>query len=76
MWAINHMVAPKEKALGCVECHANGARLEKIDGVYMPGRGRDHAQWLEIGGWAMALLTLLGVLGHGLGRVIANKRNS
>ena len=76
MWAINHMVAPKEKALGCVECHASGARLEKIDGVYMPGRGRDHAQWLEIGGWAVALLTLLGVLGHGLGRVVANKRNS
>ena len=76
MWLITHMVAPKEKALGCVECHASGARLEKIDGVYMPGRGRDHARWLEIGGWAVALLTLLGVLGHGLGRVIANKRNS
>ena len=76
MWAINHMVAPKEKALGCVECHVNNGRLEKIDGVYMPGRSRDHARWLEIGGWAMALLTLLGVLGHGLGRVVARKRNS
>jgi octaheme c-type cytochrome (tetrathionate reductase family) len=63
MWAINHMVAPKEKALGCVECHAKVGRLDKIDGVYMPGRSRDHAQWLEIGGWAIALLTLLGVLG-------------
>jgi hypothetical protein len=76
MWAINHMVAPKEKALGCVECHVNNGRLEKIDGVYMPGRSRDQARWLEIGGWAMALLTLLGVLGHGLGRVVARKRNS
>ena len=76
MWAINHMVAPKAKALGCVECHASGARLEKIDGVYMPGRGRDHARWLEIGGWALALLTLLGVLGHGVIRVVSHKRNS
>ena len=42
----------------------------------MPGRGRDHAHWLEIGGWALALLTLLGVIGHGLIRVVANKRNS
>ncbi len=76
MWPITHMVAPKEKALGCIECHMNGGRLERIDGVYLPGRGRDHARWLEIGGWAVALLTLLGVLGHGLGRVIAHKRNS
>ncbi|TAN57215.1 MAG: cytochrome C, partial [Rhodospirillales bacterium] len=76
MWAINHMVAPKEKALGCVECHAKVGRLDKIDGVYLPGRSRDHAPWLEIGGWAIALLTLLGVLGHGLVRVIARQRNS
>jgi hypothetical protein len=75
MWAINHMVAPKEKALGCVECHANAGRLNQIDGVYMPGRSRDHAQWLEIGGWLLAALTLFGVLGHGLIRIVANKRN-
>lgn len=75
MWAINHMVAPKEKALGCVACHAKVGRLDKIDGVYMPGRSRDHAQWLEMGGWLLAALTLLGVLGHGLIRIVANKRN-
>jgi octaheme c-type cytochrome (tetrathionate reductase family) len=75
MWAINHMVAPKEKALGCVECHANAGRLNQIDGVYMPGRSRDHAQWLEVGGWLLAALTLFGVLGHGLIRIVANKRN-
>ncbi len=75
MWAINHMVAPKEKALGCVECHASTGRLDKIDGVYMPGRTRDHARWLEIGGWLLAALTLVGVLGHGLIRIVANKRN-
>jgi octaheme c-type cytochrome (tetrathionate reductase family) len=75
MWPTTHMVAPKEKALGCVECHASNGRLEKIDGVYMPGRGSNHARWLEIGGWLLAALTLLGVLGHGLIRIVASKRN-
>ncbi|MBK5207459.1 MAG: cytochrome C, partial [Polaromonas sp.] len=76
MWPITHMVAPKEKAVACAECHSSGGRLEKIDGVYMPGRGRDHAGWLDMGGWAIAALTLLLVLGHGISRFIAYKRNS
>lgn len=75
-WPITHMVAPKEKAVGCIECHVSGGRLEKVDGIYLPGRGRDHLAWLEVGGWSLALLTLLGVLGHAMGRVIARKRNS
>ncbi|MBI5920284.1 MAG: tetrathionate reductase family octaheme c-type cytochrome [Betaproteobacteria bacterium] len=75
MWPITHMVAPKEKAVGCVECHSSGGRLEKIDGIYIPGRGSDHAAWLEVGGWAVAALALLAVLGHGLGRFFAYKRN-
>jgi octaheme c-type cytochrome (tetrathionate reductase family) len=75
MWPITHMVAPKEKALGCVDCHTKVGRLDKIDGVYMPARSRDHAPWLENGGWLLAMLTLLGVTLHGLGRFIASKRN-
>ena len=74
MWPITHMVAPKDKAVGCAECHTSNGRLEKVDGVYMPGRGSDHAKWLEIGGWLMVALTLLGVTGHGLMRVVSNKR--
>lgn len=27
-WKINHMVAPKEKALKCLDCHGNGGRLD------------------------------------------------
>lgn len=73
-WPITHMVAPKEKAVGCVECHTSNGRLEKIDGVYMPGRGSDHARWLELGGWAMVILTLVGVTGHGLMRILTHKR--
>ncbi len=76
MWPTTHMVAPKEKALGCVECHVSNGRLEKIDGVYMPGRGSNHARWLEIGGWLLAALVLLGVTGHGLIRIVSNKRRS
>jgi octaheme c-type cytochrome (tetrathionate reductase family) len=27
-WPITHMVAPKEKALGCTDCHGEGGRLD------------------------------------------------
>jgi octaheme c-type cytochrome (tetrathionate reductase family) len=27
-WPITHMVTPKEKALGCTDCHGDGARLD------------------------------------------------
>jgi octaheme c-type cytochrome (tetrathionate reductase family) len=68
-WPIAHMVAPKEKALACAQCHAAEGRLKDIDGVYMPGRARDHQPWIErLGLWAVAL-TLTGVLGHGLVRI-------
>ncbi len=62
-WPITHMVAPKEKALGCVQCHAKDGRLAGLPGIYMPGSG-SHAL-LDKLGWGLALLTLLGVLGHG-----------
>ncbi len=71
-WPITHMVAPKEKALGCVECHARDGRLAGIQGVYLPGR--DANRMVDTGGWALALLTLLGVTGHGLLRVVNRRR--
>ena len=73
-WPITHMVAPAKDALRCHGCHASGGRLEKVPGIYIPGRARDHAGWLDGAGWALAALTLLGVLGHGLARVIVSKR--
>jgi octaheme c-type cytochrome (tetrathionate reductase family) len=66
MWPITHMVAPASGALKCAQCHASGGRLEKVGGIYMPGRGRDHLPWLELAGWALAALTLAAVLAHGL----------
>ncbi len=70
-WPINHMVAPKEQALGCGDCHAEEGRLQGVEGVYMPGRVRN--RWLDIIGLLAVAGTLLGVLGHGLIRKLANK---
>lgn len=67
-WPITHMVAPKEKALGCTECHAKNGRLAGISGVYLPGR--DANSLVDTAGWGLALLTLLGVCGHGAVRLL------
>jgi octaheme c-type cytochrome (tetrathionate reductase family) len=70
-WPITHMVAPKEKAVGCNECHAKGGRLDKIEGIYIPGRDANSVVnllgWLAVGG------TLAGVLLHGLIRILRRK---
>jgi octaheme c-type cytochrome (tetrathionate reductase family) len=71
-WPITHMVAPKDKALGCVECHAKEGRLAGIEGVYLPGR--DANPLLDRIGWTLALLMLAGVLGHGLIRIVAARK--
>jgi hypothetical protein len=73
-WPITHMVAPAKDSLRCHDCHTSGGRLEKVPGIYIPGRASDHAGWLDTAGWALAALTLFGTLGHGLGRVIVSKR--
>jgi hypothetical protein len=74
-WPSTHMVAPKEKALSCVACHdaKTGGRLKNVKGIYMPGRG-DNNQLLDMAGWALALLTLIGVLIHGAGRIYAHRK--
>ena len=69
-WLINHMVAPAEGAVGCNECHTKNGRLKDIDGIYIPGR--DANETLDKFGWLIALLTLLGVLAHGVGRIISH----
>jgi hypothetical protein len=69
-WLINHMVAPAEGAVGCNECHSKNGRLKDIDGIYIPGR--DASKNLDKYGWWIALLSLLGVLAHGAGRIISH----
>ncbi len=70
-WPVTHMVAPKDDALGCADCHAQQGRLAGLDGVYLPGR--DSNRWLDLIGILLVLGTLAGVIGHGLIRKLANK---
>ncbi|SDH19864.1 tetrathionate reductase family octaheme c-type cytochrome [Propionivibrio dicarboxylicus] len=72
-WPITHMVAPKEKALACVECHSRNGRLAAIDGVYIPGR--DAKGMLDMLGWGVVLLAFVGSLGHGLMRIVSRRKN-
>ena len=73
-WPVNHMVAPKKGAMKCTECHAVEGRLSHLDGagLYMPGTRNNKALYIigliAIGG------TFSGVLGHGIIRIIANRR--
>jgi octaheme c-type cytochrome (tetrathionate reductase family) len=68
-----HMVAPKEKALTCIECHNKHGRMEALTGFYMPGTGR--SALVNHLGWLLVAITLIGVLGHGLLRMVAKGRN-
>ncbi|MBF0377912.1 MAG: tetrathionate reductase family octaheme c-type cytochrome [Desulfamplus sp.] len=74
VFPITHMVAPKEKALKCVECHINNSgRLEELTGFYMPGR--DKASIIDSFGWLAVLASLAGVTLHGLGRFFTRNGN-
>jgi len=68
-WSIQHMVAPKEKALQCNDCHTKNGRLRDLTGFYMPGR--DSFPWLTISGWLAVLLTLVGVAAHATMRIVS-----
>jgi len=73
LWPITHMVAPKDKALDCAQCHANDGRLAGVPGVWMPGRDRN--AMLDAFGFGLVGLMLLGVIGHGGLRFLTrNKR--
>jgi len=72
VFPITHMVAPKDKALQCQECHSKNGRLQSLSGFYMPGR--DANRPVEIIGWIVVLGSLVGVSIHGLGRFIIRGR--
>ena len=72
-WPITNMVAPKADALTCAKCHSKDGRLKGVQGIYMPGRG-DNNKLLDMAGWGLALLTLIGVLIHGAGRIYAHRK--
>ena len=74
LWPITHMVAPKDKALECAQCHADNGRLAGVPGVWMPGR--DRSEGLDTLGFGLAGLMLLGVAGHGGLRFLMRKRRA
>lgn len=70
-WPVSHMVAQGDRGLSCVDCHSRASRLAGVGGVYMPGY--DRSAVLDFLGWASAILSLLGVLGHGFLRWLAER---
>ncbi len=67
-----HTVAPIEQALQCGDCHRSDGRLAGINGVYMPGRDRNHPlDWL---GWLGVGAAVAGVSAHGVARVAFARR--
>jgi len=69
VFPITHMVAPKDKAVQCRECHSKNGRLRNLGGFYMPGR--DVNKPIQVMGWILVLGSLAGVFFHGLGRMVA-----
>ena len=71
-WPINHMVAPKEQAVGCNECHTrSGGRLARVGGFYLPGR--DYSPWVDWLGTGLLAVTLVGVGVHGGARLVLRR---
>ena len=69
-----HMVAPKEDAVTCDQCHRENGRLAGIEGIYMPST--NNTPIIDKLGWAIALLALIGVLIHGAIRYFMHKRGN
>jgi octaheme c-type cytochrome (tetrathionate reductase family) len=72
LFQTTHMVAPKEKALTCVECHSRDGRLKNLSGIYLPGK--DANAELDFLGWGGIFAASLGVIGHGTARFVRRKR--
>ena len=68
LWPINHMVAPVEESLVCVDCHSRGGRMADIKGIYIPGR--DLNPLVEIAGIGLLGAALFGVFIHSFLRVV------
>ena len=73
-WPITHMVAPKEDALTCAQCHNEQGRLKNVAGVYMPGA--NNTPIIDTLGFGVAFLTLLGVIGHGAIRIFTSRKGA
>lgn len=75
-WFITHMVAPKEKAVPCAECHTRGSdgRLAAITDLYLPGRDRN--AWVDLFGSLAIAGAIGGGLVHGLVRILTRRKEN
>ncbi|MBN2166096.1 MAG: tetrathionate reductase family octaheme c-type cytochrome [Marinilabiliaceae bacterium] len=73
-WPVNHMVATKDKALSCDECHVReNGRLASLPGFYLPGR--DSNKGLSFFGQLLLIGALAAVFLHASVRfVVAIKK--
>jgi len=68
-WPLNHMVAPSEEALRCIDCHtSSNGRLATLTDFYLPRR--DSNSLLDKLGFILIILTFIGVAVHGSLRII------
>jgi octaheme c-type cytochrome (tetrathionate reductase family) len=74
-WPIAHMVAPKDKAVPCSDCHTTEetGRLAGLTGFYLPGR--DRSFWLDLLGFVALFGAFGAVAVHGLLRILLPKRD-
>lgn len=71
-WPLTHMVAPKEEALKCSECHSRNGRLKNLKSCWIPGR--DRIGIIDTIGFLAIIFALFGVLIHGFLRIFFGKR--
>jgi octaheme c-type cytochrome (tetrathionate reductase family) len=64
-----HMVAPRENALQCAQCHSKESRLNNLTGFYMPAR--DTFELVDAAGWFGTGAALLAVFIHGIMRFVS-----
>lgn len=70
-WPLNHMVAAKENAVKCNECHTReDGRLAGLNDFYMPGR--NYSSVIDTLGKLLVWASLLGVLLHGALRIVSS----
>lgn len=75
VFPITHMVDPKDNSVACAECHTrDDGRMSaaNLTSFYMPRR--DTGGPLKSSGWAIVLATLVGVVGHGVLRLLAKRK--
>jgi octaheme c-type cytochrome (tetrathionate reductase family) len=72
-WPLNHMVAPADQSLKCVDCHVRkDGRLANLTGFYLPGR--DFNPIVETAGISLMLAAIIGIAFHAFCRIVFRGR--